>query len=440
MAAPEALSATADREGDCPICGGGGFVRRKRALDDPNFGKVEPCSCVLSESEGVRRDRLGAISNLGSLARFTFATLDLDRADWLPEAAEIGRQFGADPRGWLVLSGPSGSGKTHLAAAIANARIAGGEPALVWVVPDLLDALRAAYRPDEGELGFQELFDQVKDHPFLVLDDIDATSDKPWAREKLFQVVNHRSNAQLPTVFTVSSKLSALDERLGSRLQDRALSRVLTLSAPAGATYEQVGGMTLERLAEYQFSDFAESSAWTPPERESFRSALVAARNWAEEPWGWLVIMGAHGCGKTHMAAAIANRRVRRGESVFFAVVPDLLDHLRGTFAPSNETAYDEVFDRVRNAGLLILDDLGAHRTSPWAEEKLYQIINYRTVSRLPTIVTTDLTPEGLRDTHPRAFARIMDTATSRTLEILAPHYSLGRMSAPKPPPARRAR
>ena len=112
----------------------------------------------------------------------------------------------------------SGSGKTHLAAAIANDRISAGEPVLFMVVPDLLDHLRASYEPDDDDIGFDQLFDQVRNTPLLILDDIDTGAGTAWAREKLLQVVNHRYNASLPTVFTTTTRPQQLDERLATRL------------------------------------------------------------------------------------------------------------------------------------------------------------------------------------------------------------------------------
>ena len=64
-------------------------------------------------------------------------------------------RFARDPQGWLVLMGGYGAGKTHLAAAIANYRIALGHPALFVVVPDLLDYLRATYSPT-SDTGLDE--------------------------------------------------------------------------------------------------------------------------------------------------------------------------------------------------------------------------------------------------------------------------------------------
>ncbi len=98
----------------------------------------------------------------------------------------------------MLVHGPSGAGKTHVAAAIANRCIERGQPALFVVVPDLLDHLRASYSPN-SELGYDALIEQVRNAPVLILDDLGTQSSTAWAQEKLFQVLNHRYNAQLPT-------------------------------------------------------------------------------------------------------------------------------------------------------------------------------------------------------------------------------------------------
>jgi len=120
--------------------------------------------------------------------------------------------------------------------------------------------------------------------------------------------------------------------------------------------------------------------------------AFQAALDFAENPGGWLVLMGGYGCGKTHLAAAIANYALHDlNMAPIVAVVPDLLDYLRTTFGPDTETSYDERFSAFRGADLLILDDLGTENTTPWAREKLFQIINHRYNEQLPLVVTTNL-------------------------------------------------
>jgi DNA replication protein DnaC len=74
---------------------------------------------------------------------------------------------------------------------------------------------------------------------------------------------------------------------------------------------------------------------------------------------------------------------------------------------------------------LLILDDLGTESATPWAKEKLYQIINYRYVARRATIITTVLDPEEM---DPRIRSRILDETRCSVIPILAPGYRGGRM------------
>lgn len=141
-----------------------------------------------------------------------------------------------------------------------------------------------------------------------------------------------------------------------------------------------------------------------PGVARAFSRAMEFARN----PRGWLILYGDYGCGKTHLAAAIANEVLKMNTEVLFTVVPDLLDHLRSTFGPHSEVAYDERFDQVRGAKLLILDDLGTENATPWAREKLYQIINHRYNYALPTVITSNREP---KDIDPRILSRMEDMA-----------------------------
>jgi DNA replication protein DnaC len=168
-----------------------------------------------------------------------------------------------------------------------------------------------------------------------------------------------------------------------------------------------------------------------PGVEKAYEHALAYANHQA----GWLVMFGNYGCGKTHLAAAIANRVLQRHGDVIFAVVPDLLDHLRSTFGPSSDVAYDKRFEMVRDVGLLVLDDLGTENTTPWAREKLYQIINHRYNNRLPTVITSNRKPE---DIEPRIYSRMADyTLHQGILMIEAGDY---RRRRPEQRMARRTR
>src|SRR5262249_52018725 len=132
------------------------------------------------------------------------------------------------------------------------------------------------------------------------------------------------------------------------------------------------------------------------PNVPGVRRAYLCAVEYAQRPQGWFALFGGYGTGKTHLAAAIGNEVLRRQQPVIFAVVPDLLDHLRATFGPDSAVRYDDRFEMIRKVALLILDDLGTENTTAWAREKLYQLINYRYNDALPTVITCNLDPEAI--------------------------------------------
>ncbi|MGE5224948.1 MAG: ATP-binding protein, partial [Omnitrophica WOR_2 bacterium] len=104
-------------------------------------------------------------------------------------------------------------------------------PPLFVVVPDLLDYLRATFNPNSNA-SYDLRFEEVRTSPLLVLDDLGAQSMTPWVKEKLYQLFNHRYNAELPTIITTSDKLEAMDPRLTSRMIDRRICTIYALIAP----------------------------------------------------------------------------------------------------------------------------------------------------------------------------------------------------------------
>ena len=160
-----------------------------------------------------------------------------------------------------------------------------------------------------------------------------------------------------------------------------------------------------------------------------WKSALKIATNYAREPHGWLVFTGTYACGKTHLAAAIANSRADIGQPPLFISVADLLDHLRATFSSSSSVSLDRRFEEIRSAPLLILDALGEQSPTPWANEKLFQLIDYRHINKLPTVITT---AKYLNEVDERIYSRIMDARLCNICSIKAPGYTGGQTKAPK--------
>jgi DNA replication protein DnaC len=197
-------------------------------------------------------------------------------------------------------------------------------------------------------------------------------------------------------------------------------------------------GLEARLLQDMTFDNFDwKQNKLSPEQRENLKYAFDTALDFAKAPDSWLVFQGVNGCGKTHLAAAIANYRLKEAKPIKFVVVPDLLDHLRSTFNPESKVSYDQLFEEVKNAPLLILDDLGKQSTTPWAEEKLYQIINHRYNHQLPTVVTTNCTTDEL---EPPISSRFADAKISVLFHIMAPGYGPNeptpKRATPKKKPA----
>ncbi len=423
----------------------------------PDFGKAFPCVCQLNRRASSREIELRRMGGLDALDDQTFDTfapkpagLTRSQAFSLNFAYERALKYAEHPQGWLLLQGTYGCGKSHLAAAIANRQIEMGESVLFVSVPDLLDHLRATYSPTSNTT-YDERFEQIRNHHLVILDDLGAESPTPWAQEKIYQIFNFRYVRQLPTVITTNADLDRIDPRIRSRLVDRHLTLGIMITAPdyrrveSGPGYSEVSSLHLYSHMTFDSFDLRPNLKYE--ERNNLRMVYETALAYAEvldrvyKPSreyvshledvrppenlrSWLMFTGLYGCGKTHLAAAIANHFQSPDHPVIFVTVPDLLDHLRATYAPSSAVGYDKRFQRIRNAPLLILDDLGTESATSWAREKLLQLINFRYIAQMPTVFTTSIKLEKLDE---RILSRLRDKRCCEILGINVPSYRGGR-------------
>lgn len=238
----------------CPICKGAGWVMEDVPYGHPSFGRAFKCDCLIAQEEERKFAELLRLSELDPFREKGFANFDpsvkgdekaLQKAheyasDFgkdteqlvcsVAKACQRAKEYARDPQGWLMLWGRYGCGKTHLAAAIANYAVDQNTKVLFTVVPDLLQHLRSTFAP-QSEVQYDELFEAVKMTPLLILDDLGTEYDTPWTGEKLYQLLNHRYNYELPTVITSNRRLRDLDSRIASRINDRALCCIVIIAA-----------------------------------------------------------------------------------------------------------------------------------------------------------------------------------------------------------------
>lgn len=126
-----------------------------------------------------------------------------------------------------------------------------------------------------------------------------------------------------------------------------------------------------------------------------------------------LLFWGPSGTGKTFAAACIANALVDLEVGVRMITLGEALLNLFG-MSGEERIQYLEV---LTTCGLLILDDFGVERRTPYAREQMYEIVNRRYLSGRPMVVTTNLTLEELKNAD-RDDSRIHDRVLERCVPV----------------------
>lgn len=175
----------------------------------------------------------------------------------------------------------------------------------------------------------------------------------------------------------------------------------------------------------YEHCSFDNFEFWQP----TLEPALVWAKEWFER-WPLhvdvgLLFVGPPGTGKTHLGVGLLRELAsRKGARIVFAEQRQLLKDLQSTFdggAGRNET---DVLAPILEAEVLLLDDLGAGRTTAWAQDVMHDVLAHRYNRKLPTVMTTnraigdDDDDTTTRSDAPTLRDRLGDALMSRIYEM----------------------
>ena len=132
-----------------------------------------------------------------------------------------------------------------------------------------------------------------------------------------------------------------------------------------------------------------------PVANRNLGSVMMRAKSYAREyPLSdkpGLLFIGEPGTGKTHLAVAALRSLIERGFEGLFFDYQNLLDRIRTSYDPASGTSDKEAYRSALDAEILLLDDLGAHRTTDWVEDTVTSIITHRCNNRKALIATTNL-------------------------------------------------
>lgn len=174
----------------------------------------------------------------------------------------------------------------------------------------------------------------------------------------------------------------------------------------------KANGIQERHLLEWTFAD-AEDNRY-------IRMAKNYVENWKkvrEQNLG-LLLWGDVGTGKSFLAACIANALIERGTPVLMTNFSKILNQMGGMYS-EERYRYIASFSQFP---LLVIDDLGIERSTEYALEQVYAVVDERYKSGLPLLITTNLTIDAIRNATDVAHARIF----SRVLEMCTPVHVAG--------------
>ena len=170
-------------------------------------------------------------------------------------------------------------------------------------------------------------------------------------------------------------------------------------------------------IRELTFDNYIANAPWQ-------KHLKTGAQRFAKNGNGWFLIGGQPGTGKTHLCTAICRQRLLDGLAVQYlswrdtiallkslALEPDRRQQTITSFKTAPVLYIDDLFKTGRNT-----DDIG--RPTSADISIAFEILNYRYINRLQTVISTELSPEELLDIDEAIGSRIIEMAGENLYSI----------------------
>lgn len=139
-----------------------------------------------------------------------------------------------------------------------------------------------------------------------------------------------------------------------------------------------------------------------------------------------LLLWGDVGTGKSFFAGCIANALLEQGIPVLMTNFSRILNSLSGMYSDEK----NQFIDSLNKYSLLIIDDLGIERSTEFALEQVFNVIDSRYRSKLPLIVTTNMTLDELKHPQDLARSRIYDRVLERCVPLKINNQNIRQKNA----------
>lgn len=212
----------------------------------------------------------------------------------------------------------------------------------------------------------------------------------------IFTVGTRLQEMPCPVCFDIRRKKDEEIER--ERMAEE--HRQIRIAAEQRRLEEKTGSANIpKRFQGKTFTDYIVSN---PAQQKALDDCMSYAHNFADNlsAGRCLILSGNVGTGKTHLGAAITDYIVRETEyTAIFRSLFSILQAIKNSYSAESNITEAEIFEILTKPDLLVIDEIGATKTSEFELATLFAIINIRYEKQLPTIVITNLEAKELKET-----------------------------------------